>query len=401
MKMWNSVYAKQIGWKILHGMCNYCIQRHVSVGLCRRNIHVEHRCCGPTPEQTEPVVVNFSTAGPPWRVLFLGSDDFAVESLKLLSNSRKSNDGLLRSLEVVTLANDVPVKKFAEENELPIHTWPLGDLQGRFDVGVVVSFGCLLRERLIKQFPYGILNVHPSLLPRWRGPAPVFHTVLHGDTLTGVTVMQIRPKRFDVGPILHQGTYQIPENCTADQLGAALANQGAGLLLDTLKNLPERILNKREQAREGETLAPKILPSMSWLQWEDQSCLQIERLYRAISSRVPLRTVWMGKTVKLLDFVGPCSISLSGRGLTPVPGCISYQKELDTLAVRCKDGWVGFRSVVLKKRLSATDFYNGYLHQSFSSGDSLQSQESMFMSNKDRAEPISEENSVNHQRTVH
>lgn len=59
----------------------------------------------------------------------------------------------MESLEVVTLDNDVPVKRFAKENSLPVHTWPLGDLQGRFDVGVVVSFGCLLRETLINQFP--------------------------------------------------------------------------------------------------------------------------------------------------------------------------------------------------------------------------------------------------------
>lgn len=327
MKMWNTVYAKQIGWKILHGMCNYCIQRHFSVGLCNRKIHIEHRCRGPTPDQTEPVVVNASTPGPSWRILFLGSDDFAVESLKLLSKSRKSNDGILRSLEVVTLANDVPVKRFAEENELPIHTWPLGDLHGRFDVGVVVSFGCLLQEKLIKQFPYGILNVHPSLLPRWRGPAPVFHTILNGDTLTGVTVMQIRPKRFDVGPILHQGTYQIPENCTADQLGAALANQGAGLLLDTLRNLPERILNKREQASEGETLAPKINPSMSWLQWEDQSCLQIDRLYRAISSRVRTDRSHQGRLNRkrlLYCICEPCPSNLPSD---PSEDCVDGQNS--------------------------------------------------------------------------
>ncbi|XP_046897772.1 methionyl-tRNA formyltransferase, mitochondrial isoform X2 [Hypomesus transpacificus] len=400
--MWNTVSPKQMGWKILHNMCSYCIQRHVSVRLCNRRIHIKHRCGGPIPDQTLTAgTLKDSTPGPPWRILFLGTDDFAVESLKLLSTFRKSSDGVVESLEVVTLDNDVPVKRFAKENSLPVHTWPLGDLQGRFDVGVVVSFGCLLRETLIKQFPYGILNVHPSLLPRWRGPAPVFHTILHGDTFTGVTVMQIRAKRFDVGPILHQGFHQIPENCTADQLGAALAAQGAGLLMETLKNLPERILHQREQDKEGATLAPKINSSMSWMVWEEQTCAQIDRLYRAIGSRIPLRTIWMGKTVKLLDFVGTCNISLSGRGRKPVPGCISYQKELDTLAVCCKDGWVGFKAVILKKRLSATDFYNGYLHQSFQKRSSHQTEECLFLSNKNRTElqPIRENTSTQH--TVH
>lgn len=101
----------------------------------------------------------------------------------------------------------------------------------------------------------GILNVHPSLLPRWRGPAPIFHTILHCDTVTGVTIMQIRPHRytkkssvflpvglqtvlfnissllrFDVGPIVNQELHQVPEKCTADELGAALATKGAHLV---------------------------------------------------------------------------------------------------------------------------------------------------------------------------
>uniref|UniRef100_A0A673WBZ2 Methionyl-tRNA formyltransferase, mitochondrial n=1 Tax=Salmo trutta TaxID=8032 RepID=A0A673WBZ2_SALTR len=270
---------------------------------------------------------------------------------------RDSNDRVVESLEVVTLSNDVPVKKFADQNKLPVHVWPLGDLQGRFDVGVVVSFGCLLREGLINQFPCGILNVHPSLLPRWRGPAPVFHTILHGDTITGVSIMQIRPKRFDVGPILHQEIYQVPDNFTADQLGATLAAKGAQLLIDTLRTLPERITNRREQAQDGTFDAtPKISTSMSWIVWEEQTCVQIDRLFRAIASRVIRQTSHVQLVVIVL---------MTGRGRIPVPGSMSYQKESNTLAVCCKDGWVGFKAVMLKKRLSAADFYNGYLHQSF------------------------------------
>lgn len=302
------------------------------------------------------------SGGPPWRILFFGSDDFAVESLKSLTSARGSNECIVESLEVVALSNNVPVKKFAERNKLPVHLWPPGDLRGHFDVGVVVSFGCLLKEQLIRQFPYGILNVHPSLLPRWRGPAPVFHTILHGDAVTGVTVMQIRPSRFDVGPILHQEIYPVPTDCTADQLGCTLATKGAHLLIDTLRTLPERLANKVEQSQTGATSAPKISNSMSWVSWEDQTCEQIDRLFRAISSRIPLRTIWMGKTVKLLDFVGKCQISLSGHGRQPVPGSIIYLKMSNTLAVCCKDGWVGFKAVVLKNHLSAADFYNGYMH---------------------------------------
>ncbi|XP_073319837.1 methionyl-tRNA formyltransferase, mitochondrial [Pagrus major] len=303
-----------------------------------------------------------SSSGPPWRLLFFGSDQFAVESLKLLTSSWTSSEGLVESLEVVTLSGNVPVKKFAQENQLPLHSWPPDNVDGRFDVGVVVSFGCLLHETLINKFPHGILNVHPSLLPRWRGPAPIFHTIMHGDTVTGVTIMQIRPHRFDVGPIVNQELYQVPEKCTADELGAALATKGAHLLIDTLTTLSERLAHKRKQSRTGETFAPKICTSMSWIVWEEQTCDNIDCLYRAIGCRIPLRTMWMGETIKLLDFVGKCHITLSDQRRRPAPGSISYQKESNTLAVCCQDGWVGFKTVLLKKRLTAADFYNGYLH---------------------------------------
>ncbi|XP_069543685.1 methionyl-tRNA formyltransferase, mitochondrial [Brachyistius frenatus] len=323
-----------------------------------------------------------STSGPPWRLLFFGTDQFAVESLKLLTSSRSSGDGIVETLEVVTLSSDVPVKKFAQRNRLPLHSWPPDDVDGRFDVGVVVSFGCLLPERLINKFPYGVLNVHPSLLPRWRGPAPVFHTVMHGDAVTGVTIIQIRPYRFDVGPVLNQEVHRVPENGTADELGGVLAARGAHLLMDTLMTLPERIANQREQRQTSATFAPKISTSMSWVVWEEQTCDQIDRLYRAIGSRIPLRTTWMGRTIKLLDFVGKCHISISDPRRTPVPGTVNYLKESNTLAVCCKDGWVGFRAVLLNKRLTAADFYNGYLHRTLRRITPGQMAEGQFLSRK-------------------
>ncbi|XP_070688510.1 methionyl-tRNA formyltransferase, mitochondrial [Pempheris klunzingeri] len=334
-------------------MVNRVRQRFLHGGAWRRVAVGRQRC----------LCRLMSTSGPPWRIMFFGTDGFAVESLKLLTSSRSSGKGLVESLEVVTLPGDIPVKRFAQQNHLLVHSWPHENVDGQFDIGVVVSFGCLLPERLIKKFPYGILNVHPSLLPRWRGPAPIYHTVMHGDTVTGVTIIQIRPHRFDVGPILNQELHQVPKKCTAEELGATLATEGAHLLIDTLKTLPERLAHKREQGQAGATFAPKISTSMSWMVWEEQTCDQIDRLYRAIGPWIPLRTIWMDRTIKLLDFVGKCHVTLSDQRRRPVPGSVSYQKQSNTLAVCCKDGWVGFKAVVLKKRLTAADFYNGYLHQ--------------------------------------
>uniref|UniRef100_A0A8C6VPP0 Methionyl-tRNA formyltransferase, mitochondrial n=1 Tax=Naja naja TaxID=35670 RepID=A0A8C6VPP0_NAJNA len=285
---------------------------------------------------------------PPWRVLFFGTDHFSSEILRALQAARWVFR-LVDHLEVVTLppshSKVLPVKKYAEQLQLPIHIWPDVGAWETFDVGVVASFGRLLSEDLIQKFPYGMLNVHPSYLPRWRGPAPIIHTVLHGDTVTGVTIMQIRPKRFDVGPIIKQEEFAVPPRCSAKELEPLLSKEGANMLIAVLQNLPESLSKKKEQPKEGVTHAPKVTIAMSCIQWEEQTAEQILRTHRALGAMMPLKTLWMGSSVKLLDFE-------EEEMLPDFTG--TYEKSLE--------GWVGVKTIIHKKKLTATDFYNGYLH---------------------------------------
>uniref|UniRef100_A0A8C0IAG1 Methionyl-tRNA formyltransferase, mitochondrial n=1 Tax=Bubo bubo TaxID=30461 RepID=A0A8C0IAG1_BUBBB len=272
-----------------------------------------------------------------------------------------SEDSLVSRLEVVTLPSrlpgGLPVRSCARELQLPVHEWPHTGPVGQFDVGVVASFGRLLSEDLILQFPYGVLNVHPSCLPRWRGPAPIIHTVLHGDKVTGVTIMEIRPKRFDVGPIIKQEEFAVPPHCTAKELEVMLSKMGANMLISVLKNLPESLKNKKEQPKEGVTFAPKISIAKSCIKWEEQTAAQIIQLHRAIGSMFPLQTLWKGTTVKLLDF----------EEVDNIPGFA---------------GWVGIRTVILKKQLTAVDFYNGYMHSWFQQNSRTVHQECRFQTLK-------------------
>uniref|UniRef100_A0A8D2MFW0 Methionyl-tRNA formyltransferase, mitochondrial n=1 Tax=Zonotrichia albicollis TaxID=44394 RepID=A0A8D2MFW0_ZONAL len=262
------------------------------------------------------------------------------------------------------------------ELQLPVHEWPHTGPAGQFDVGVVASFGRLLSEELILQFPYGVLNVHPSCLPRWRGPAPIVHTVLHGDKVTGVTVMEIRPKRFDVGPIIKQEEVAVPPHCTAQELEGILAKMGANMLLAVLKNLPESLKNKKEQPKEGVTFAPKISIAKSCIKWEEQTAAQIIQLHRAIGSMVRL------------DFLQPFSDDLSllldqiQNDCDVVPGSVLFHKMSQTLIAHCKEGWVGIKTVVLKKKLTAVDFYNGYMHSWFQQNPRTVHQECRFQTLK-------------------
>uniref|UniRef100_UPI00398EBD8B methionyl-tRNA formyltransferase, mitochondrial n=1 Tax=Pristiophorus japonicus TaxID=55135 RepID=UPI00398EBD8B len=329
-------------------------------------------------------------AAPPWRVLFFGTDAFAQRALQALHKAGSSETGkmLIERLEVVALpatkSGELPVRKYARMSQIAVHDWPHLALCDHFDVGIVVSFGSLLSDSLIQQFPYGILNLHPSLLPRWRGPAPIFHTLIQGDRMTGVTIIQIRPKRFDAGPIVQQQQCAVPPRCMADELGAMLAETGAEMLLSTLKSLPECIKNKREQPKEGMTFAPKITVAMSWVNWEEQTFEELDQLNRAIGFRIPLRTLWMGNTMKLLDLVDvreiPVSLAFTQEQL--IPGIVHFHKESNVLLVRCKNGWAGFKLVVLKKVLSAADFYNGYLHPYFQGRSTMNQNVCRFQTHK-------------------
>ncbi|XP_078800935.1 CUGBP Elav-like family member 1 isoform X4 [Oryzias latipes] len=233
-----------------------------------------------------PSLRRFSSGGPPWRLLFFGTDQFAVESLRALTCSRSSGAGVVQSLEVVTLPGDVPVRRFARQNRLTLHSWPPELPEGRFDVGVVVSFGCLLQESLIKQFPHGILNVHPSLLPRWRGPAPIFHTILQGDAVTGVTIIQMLPHKVKKmnGSLEHPDqpdvdaikmfVGQIPRSWSEEQLRELFEPYGAvyeiNILRDRSQNPPQSkgccfvTYYTRKSALEAQNALHnmKILPGM-------------------------------------------------------------------------------------------------------------------------------------------
>ncbi|PNF23984.1 hypothetical protein B7P43_G09285 [Cryptotermes secundus] len=139
------------------------------------------------------VTSNNKELGKPWRVLFFGTDDFSLPSLKMLFRELQDG-GFVKQLAVVTSlkAKKNPVRDFAVAAELAAFNWPFHAVPGDFDVGLVSSFGHLISKSIIESFPLGILNVHASLLPRWRGAAPIFYAILNGDSETGVTIMQVK-----------------------------------------------------------------------------------------------------------------------------------------------------------------------------------------------------------------
>ncbi|TDZ44672.1 Methionyl-tRNA formyltransferase [Colletotrichum trifolii] len=233
-------------------------------------------------------------ASDPLRILFCGSDEFSCAALNALNAEKKRNPGLIESLDVVVrpgkLAGrgmkkirEVPLKKLAEELNLPIHTrdtftgW---QPESSINLIIAVSFGLFVPPRLLKLAKYGGLNVHPSLLPDFRGPAPLHHTLLQRRTHTGVTLQTLHPKSFDHGTVLAQTPLPgipIPENCTTQDLHDIVTPLAAELLVDGLRRgvhvPPHKDVGWQPTDEELRNLshAPKLTKDDRQLKWGKMS----------------------------------------------------------------------------------------------------------------------------------
>ena len=299
-------------------------------------------------------------------VVFFGSDSFSLASLKMLQQRLQSQ---AKWRLTVVSAPHTQVSNFARSHLLPLRQWPVAKLEESYDVGAVVSFGHLIPETLIKQCRYGILNVHGSLLPRWRGPSPIHHAILAGDRVTGVSVMLIEPHKFDVGAIVAQQTYVMPERPTTVAVHAALSVMGAQLLLKTIEHLPQSLKQAQPQAGQGVTRAPKPKNDAGRIVFENTHSTDVDRRCRALQGLVDLTSRWVdGSTIKLADVVDPevvQSLQLDRLiGDESPPGSIVFHKKRRILCFKCSDDrWIGFERIAMQKSksLTALQFFNGYM----------------------------------------
>ena len=180
-----------------------------------------------------------------------------------------------------------PVQALAERHGLAVRcpaTLRTPQVQGEFaatpaDAAVVAAYGLILPVPLLLAPRHGCLNVHASLLPRWRGAAPIQRALLAGDPETGITIMQME-EGLDTGPILLQQAMPIAPDMTAGGLSDALATLGARLILDALDGVAAGTLVGRPQPSEGVTYAAKLRREEAWLDWR-RPALALERQVRA------------------------------------------------------------------------------------------------------------------------
>ena len=230
------------------------------------------------------------------RVAFFGTPDFAVPSLRALVGEGfdvvavvtqpDAPQGRSRSRLVPP-----PVKVVAEAEELTVFQ-PDKPTAGDFlirlrdtrpDIGVVVAYGHILKAELLELPPRGLVNVHPSLLPALRGPAPVEWAVINGLEQTGVTIMQL-DAGMDTGPILRQIPDQVAPDVTGGELSEHLAELGAQALVETLSLLEQDTLRPVPQDESLATYAPKLTREIARIDWS-KDAPSIARLIRGLDPR--------------------------------------------------------------------------------------------------------------------
>lgn len=126
-------------------------------------------------------------------------------------------------------------------------------LNDKYSFGIVASYGKIIPKNIIKRFKYGILNIHPSLLPKYRGPSPLQQTIINGDKITGVTIIKMTEK-IDAGPILNQIEFIIDKKYTTFELGKILFNLGSDLLIDILKKT-KKLKTLSQSTKQNEKFA--------------------------------------------------------------------------------------------------------------------------------------------------
>jgi methionyl-tRNA formyltransferase len=280
------------------------------------------------------------------RIVFFGTPDFAVASLQALVQGRFSVTGVVtqpdkpqgRSRSELV---PPPIKVAAQSVGIPVlqPVRPVGDVfttslrRLEPDLGVVVAYGHILRPEVLSIPPRGMINVHASLLPRYRGAAPVQHAILRGETETGVSIMQMEAG-LDSGPVLHRVATPIEPHETAGELMARLAGLGATGLIEALSLISGGLARAQPQDHSRASYAPKIDRELAKLAWERDATT----LVREIRAFDPVPGAWAMLNGGILKVFGAREVAGTGE-----PG--SVLAAGDRLVVAAGRGAVAIQEV--------------------------------------------------------
>lgn len=303
------------------------------------------------------------------RIVYFGTSTFGIPSLEALQKSG-------HALELIVTAPDKPRGRDRRPSPTPVGQWAIdrgfkplaagrADLDGltdrvmgiRPDVLVVIAYGLILPERLLSAAKLFPLNVHASLLPAWRGAAPIQRAILNGDPVTGVSIMRMTPG-LDEGPVLARREVPIEPDEPLESLEQRLAGSGAQALTDVLAACETgHPPAETPQDHRIATLARKITKEEGLVDWS-QDAIVLARRIRALSRWPGCQARWSGRRFLLFD----ASVQQGAGGETGRPGTVLGLDEHGRLRVACGKGvlLVGRLQAEGKQPVRAADWLNGY-----------------------------------------
>ena len=311
--------------------------------------------------------------------VFMGTPDFSVPALKALVEAGH------QVIAVVTQPDKpkgrgkevqmTPVKIQAMEYGIPVYQ-PAKVREASFvevlkgleaDVYVVIAFGQILPKAVLELPKYGCINIHASLLPKYRGAAPIQWCVIDGEKETGITTMMM-DVGLDTGDMLEKAVIPIEEKETGGSLHDKLSMAGGDLILSTLKKLEEGTLVRTPQTDEGTCYAKMLTKSLGDIDW-NQGAVSIERLIRGLNPWPSAYTMWNGKTIKIwaadviagreaADFLSESGVPAE-TGTAPGTVVCSDKRGL---VVCTGGGLLSIRELQMegKKRMDTPAFLRGY-----------------------------------------
>ena len=312
-------------------------------------------------------------------ILFMGTPDFAKESLKALYNAGYNIIGIVtnpdkpkgRGMKMIP----PPVKEFGIEKNIPVYQ-PLKIKNNESfideikelkpDVICVVAYGKILPKEILDIPRYGCINVHGSLLPKYRGAAPIQWAVINGEKQTGITTMYM-DIGMDTGDMILKEVVDIGEDETTGQLWERLSKIGGNLLVNTIK-LIEKGNAPREKQPENFTIAPMLNKEMAQIDW-NKSALEIKNLVRGLNPIMGAFTLINDKKIKLWkvkvlsneEFIGESHV-LEQELKNYKNGDILIANEKQGLYLKAKDAILEAIEIQVEgsKKMSAKDFLRGH-----------------------------------------
>ena len=285
-------------------------------------------------------------------ILFMGTPDFARDSLEAVYNSGYNILGVVtnpdkpkgRGMKLYPS----PVKEYALDKDIKIFQPEKVKNNPEFieqikalnpDIICVVAYGKILPKEILDIPKYGCINVHASLLPKYRGAAPIQWAILNGDKKTGVTTMYM-DEGMDTGDIILQKEVEIDEDETTGELWDELAEVGGDLLVETLRKIEEGTATRTKQGKDF-SMAPMLSKEMSKIDWENKTAEQIKNLVRGLNPIMGAYTFLNGKKIKFWKVeIVPDSEYNQNEILTSKNGTVIKSDPRDGLIIKTKEGLI-------------------------------------------------------------